>query len=377
MKRIMLCVLCMVLLSGCGILRQRAYVVVEPHQEDYQKSPDETMTVGSYGGLRNAIVSLVEDGEKNGVIRAEGYSGDLDEDLSQAVHEVAEISPLGVFAVEHMTYDYSRIVSYYEIHVNITFRRTAEEISSIIYVTDMDAVQEKLLEALEDYEPHLLLRIGDYAYLDIEDTTAELCETHPEFALEQPETAVEMYPDSGTQRIVEINFTYRHDREELRAARDQVRQRIEEISRIYGSAHLDMTNAERIYKRLGRDAAVLEDGADIQSFSDGAYGVLVDHSGTSYGYARTYLGLLDACGIEGELISGRKDGKTHYWCLIRLDGEYYYVDPSYSPQDEDARFFLLGSEELLAFGYESYRMASLPEVILPEYLKPVPMTPSE
>ena len=175
-------------------------------------------------------------------------------------------------------------------------------------------------------------------------------------------------------RIAELS---RHDREELRAARDQVRQRIEEISRIYGSAHLDMTNAERIYKRLGRDAAVLEDGADIQSFSDGAYGVLVDHSGTSYGYARTYLGLLDACGIEGELISGRKDGKTHYWCLVRLDGEYYYVDPSYSPQDEDARFFLLGSEELLAFGYESYRMASLPEVILPEYLKPVPMTPSE
>lgn len=377
MKRMMLCVLCMLLLCGCGILRQRAYVVVEPHQEDYQKSQDETITIGSYGGLKNAIVSLVEDGVKDGVIRTESYSGDLDEDLSQAVREVAQISPLGVFAVEHMTYDYSRIVSYYEIHLNITFRRTAEEIASVVYVTDMDAVREKMLQAMENYEPTLLLRVGDYEYLDFADETMELYEMHPEFALELPETTVEMYPDSGTQRILEIKFSYRFDQETLRTARDRLQRRIEEIARIYGSAHLDMTNAKRLYKRLGRDTEVLENGTDMEPFSDSAYGVLLDGRATSYGFARTYLGLLDACGIDGELISGQKNGMIHYWCLIRLDGDYYYVDPSYSPQDENAEFFLLGSSELLDFGYETYRMASLPEVILPAYLKPAPSVPFE
>lgn len=371
MKRMMLCVLCMLLFGGCGILRQRAYVVVEPHQEEYQKSPDETMTVGSYGGLKNAIASLVEDGVKDGVIRAESYSGNLDEDLSQAVREVAQMSPMGVFAVEHMTYDYSRIVSYYEIHLNITFRRTAEEIASVVYVTDMAAVSDKLLQAMENYEPRLLLRVGDYEYLDIDDETAELYEAHPEFALELPETAVEMYPDSGTQRILEITFSYHRDQAALLTFRDRLQQCMDEIVRIYGSAHLDMTNAKRIYKRLGRDAEVLESGSDTNnSFSDGAYGVLLDRSATSYGFARTYLSLLESCGIEGELIPGRKNGVTHYWCLVQLDGAYYYVDPSYSTQDVNAAFFLLGSEELLAFGYESYRMASFPEVVLPEYLKP-------
>lgn len=370
MKRLLLCAMCMLLLGGCGILRQRSYVVVEPHQEDYQKSPDETMTVGSYGGLKNAIISLVEDGIKDGVIRTEGYTGDLDEDLSQAVHEVAQLSPLGVFAVEHVTYDYSRIVSYYEIHLNITFRRSAEEIASIVYVTDMDAAREKLQEAMETYEPQLLLRVGDYEYLDISDASAEVYRDHPEFALELPETSVEMYPDSGTQRILEIKFSYRTDREQLLEWQAELQQQVSDLSRIYGSANSDMVSAKRLYKRLGRDAQVLENGETDIPALDSPYGALIEGCATSYGFAQAYLSLLNACGMQGELISGQKNGEMHDWCLVQLDGASYYVDPSVSPQDQNAEFFLLGNEELQMFGYQSYQAASLPEVIVPDYLKP-------
>lgn len=344
--------------------------MVEPHQEDYQKSPDETLTVGSYGGLKNAINSLVEDGIKDGVIRAESYSGDLDEDLSQVVHEVAQLSPLGVFAVEHMTYDYSRIVSYYEIHLNIKFRRSAEEIASIVYVTDMEAVREKLQESMETYESQVLLRVGDYEYLDVADAVAEIYETHPEFALELPETELELYPDSGTQRILEIKFTYRDDREVLLERQEALQKQLSDISRIYGNAHSEMVSAKRLYKRVGRDAQVLEAGEADNIGFDSVYGTLLEGSGTSYGFAQTYLSLLRACEIRGELISGQKNGAQHYWCLVHLDGAPYFVDPSLAPQDGDAVLFLLGSEELGMFGYQAYQAASLPEVVLPDYLRP-------
>lgn len=373
MKRMILCTLCVLLLSGCGILGQRAYVSVEPHQEDYQKSPDsDTITVSSYGGLKNAILSLVEDGVKEGVLRTEGYSGDLDADLSQAVYEVTQVSPLGVFAVDHMTYDYSRIVSYYEIHLNIAFRRQPEEITSIIYVTDMDAALEVVRETMESYEPHLILRVGSYEFTDMENAVDEIYETHPEFALEKPVVAVAMYPDSGTQRIMEIDFTYRSGREELLERRDQLQQEIAYIARIYGSAQSDMTNAKRLYKRLGRDAALLEDTEETEPAANSVYGLLLEERATTYGFAQAYLSLLNACEIKGELVSGRRNGVRCYWCLVRLDGDYYYVDPSFSPQNQNTEFFLMGSDELLEFGYQMFNESKLPEVVLPAYLKPGP-----
>lgn len=373
MKRFFLCALCILLLSGCGILGQRSYVVVEPHQEDYQKSPDsDTITVGSYGGLKNAILNLVEDGVKDGVIRAESYSGDLDEDLSQAVYEVSQLTPLGVFAVEHMTYDYSRIVSYYEIHLNTTFRRTTEEIASISYVTDMDAVREKILEAMESYEPTLILRVGDYEYLDIANTVAEIYEAHPEFALELPETSMEHYPESGTQRILEIQFSYHYDRERLLACQEMLQEQLTNITKIYGSAHSDITNAQRLYRRLGRNAELLENVRELEPLSDSAYGPLLEGIGSSYGFAQAYRSLLIFCGIEAELIPGQKDDVPHYWCLVYLDGSFYYVDPSFSPRSQNIDFFLMGSAELLEYGYQAYNIGDLPEVILPDYMRPMP-----
>ena len=113
---------------------------------------------------------------------------------------------------------------------------------------------------------------------------------------------------------------------------------------------------------------LLEDASE--PLEESAYGLLLEGETTSYGFAQCYLGLLRDCGIEGTLVSGRKDGVRHYWCLVELDGENFYVDPSLSPQDQKAETFLLGSQELLGYGYQIFTPTDLPEVILPEYLRP-------
>ena len=137
MKRILGCALLLLTLCGCGFLRENTYVAVTPHDEDYGITVDSNvLTVNSYLSLKNALINMVEDGVKEGVIRAEAYGGNLPEDLSQAVEEVSRQTPLGAYAVSSMTYDYSKIVSYYEIHVNTTFRRSLDEIQSVVYVTD-------------------------------------------------------------------------------------------------------------------------------------------------------------------------------------------------------------------------------------------------
>ena len=370
MKRLVLCVILILCLCGCGFLKGTTYVVVEPHDDQTEISMDsDVTTVSSYLSLKNAILTMIEEGVKDGAIRAEAYRGSLAADLDQAVDEVLNHSPLGAFAVDHMTYDYSKIVSYYEIHINISFRRSLDEIRSVIYVNDINALRGKLQEAMSTYEATLLLRLGDYQPFDLRDEITDIYLEHPEFALENPETTMEVYPETGTQRILEIRFTYRNLPENLMEHKQDLQKQVEQLSTIYGSASTDMTNAKRLYTRLGRDAALVPDMEYDSMFTNSAYGALVENYATCYGFAQAYTLLLHACDIDCKVIAGAKDGAEHYWCLARIDGEYYYVDPSNSVDAQNMDYFLLGSAELEAQGYLMWNTSDLPYVELPEYMK--------
>ena len=374
MKRLICLLLVLLTLCGCG-LRENVYIKVEPHDEDYEVSQDsDAVTVGSYLALKNAILYFVEEGMEKGVIYAEAYSGNITEDLEQAVYEVSKSMPIGAFAVETMTYDYSRIVSYYEIHIHTTFSRDAEEVDMLGYASDTAAVREYIAEAMKHYDGQLLLRVGDYDPFDIETVVEEIYLAHPEYALEKPIVSMNTYPEKGTQRILEIRFAYKTNAEVLMEKQQIVAEHLERIASIYGIAHNDMTNAKRFYARVGRDAVLIPDLDDLSVMTNSPYGVLEEKCSTSYGFAQTYLLLLRATGVECELISGVKDGAVHYWCLVNLGGDYYYVDPSLSCNEESGDSFLLGDAELEELGYYSWRNPEQPQVILPDYLRPVQPT---
>lgn len=62
---------------------------------------------------------------------------------------------------------------------------------------------------------------------------------------------------------------------------------------------------------------------DIRSI----YGVFVDKKAVCAGYARAYQFLLNRMGIECTYVVGKcHEGGSHAWNLIKLEGDYYYVD---------------------------------------------------
>jgi hypothetical protein len=351
MKKLLLCVLMLGLLCGCGVFGEKTYVVVEPHDNEYQTEVDsDAQTVSSYLSLKNAMISFVMDGVEEGVLRAESYSGDLSKDLSDAVYEVSRGNPIGAFAVDYMTYDYSKIVSYYEINIHCTYRRTVEEINSIVYVTDTDEIETQLQEAMTDYATVLRLHVGDYREADLSDLVQEIYRAHPEFALEQPDINVASYPDSGTQRVLEIEFLYKTDQETLKMDQEQLQNVVSNIVSLYGSDLDQRTGARRCYYRLGRDGSLTQSGDRV--FADSAYGALVEMSATSLGYAQAYTLLMEAQDIPCELVQGTWEGQSRDWCRITLDGTKYYVDPSAAVLDPDTEQFLMTAAELETLGYE-------------------------
>ena len=137
---------------------------------------------------------------EEGVIRAESYSGDLSQDLSNAVYEVSRGDPLGAFAVDYMTYDYSQIVSYYEIHIHTTYQRSLEEIQSVKSTSGVEGVKSRLRDAMSDYDSLLRLRVENYGSLDMNALVEEVFQDNPEFALELPQLVVSAFPDTGRSR---------------------------------------------------------------------------------------------------------------------------------------------------------------------------------
>lgn len=78
-------------------------------------------------------------------------------------------------------------------------------------------------------------------------------------------------------------------------------------------------------------------------YSQTIQSVLLNHRSVCAGYARAYQYLLQRAGLFCSYVEGTigSSGETHAWNLVRIDGEYVYVDPTwadptYAGNDGDA-----------------------------------------
>jgi hypothetical protein len=86
---------------------------------------------------------------------------------------------VGAYAVEYMTHSCNLLVSYYEVRVSITFRRTAQEIAQIRTISSTNQLQKLLTESIDTFDSRLAVQFNNYDGQD-EDIAAfvtEYCTT--------------------------------------------------------------------------------------------------------------------------------------------------------------------------------------------------------
>ncbi len=118
----------------------------------------------------------------------------------------------------------------------------------------------------------------------------------------------------------------------------------------------DWTDYEKVRAVFDRVVRRTDYQADQRDQS--LYQVLVNGEGVCAGYARTVQYLLNRLGIFCTYITGTARGGSHAWNLVRLDGEYYYLDATWGdpvflggafPADfVDYRYFCVTTAELAA-----------------------------
>lgn len=77
-----------------------------------------------------------------------------------------------------------------------------------------------------------------------------------------------------------------------------------------------------------------------------AYGALVNKQAVCEGYAKAYKLLLNAMGIECDVVINA----DHAWNVVCLDGEWYLVDVTNDDTNGGLMYFLLGQDELTGDG---------------------------
>ena len=310
------------LLSGCSWMNG-SYVSVTPHRVGTgQMAEGGARAVRSYMELRSALVGLIEDGITEGFFTLAEYPReDAVADMDQAVEYAMGSYPIGAYAVESIDYDFGTGLGDYAISVDITYRRSREELERIRTVRWRSGIQTAIADALDECAQTLVMQVAGYQELDFAGMVREYAMQNPDRVMETPEVEVAIYPNQGDVRVVELVFRYRTDRTTLRSLRELVRP-------VFSSAALYVSGQAQDRTKFSQLHTFLMERFDytIESTVTPAYGLLCQGVGDSLAFAQVYACMCRSIGLEAQVISGTRRGEAHNWNRICIDGTWYHLD---------------------------------------------------
>ena len=320
--RLMLLCLALVLLSGCAAWKQNDYLSLTPHTTAASQAalPD-AVTAENYLGLKNAILGFVREGQTNGTIHVTNYDGDVEADLSEAAYEVCKLDPLGAYAVDYMTHDCARIVSYYEIHISITFRRTAQEIAAIQSVSSLAQFHTLLTEAIDQSQSRLTVRMSSYLEPDIPALVERYCADNPGTVMETPTLTISTYPETGSVQIWEIDFGYTETPETLAEMAEAVGESVDAAAEYIRYRDTDRGKAQLLFTYLMERFTYT-----AAETATPVYDALCSGVATPQGLAGAWQLICDQAGVTCYTVEGLRDGAAYTWNILSADGYYRHAD---------------------------------------------------
>ena len=196
------------LLTGCASLLERQYSTVEPHSSKFWESEAaDTLRAENHQDIVNDLLLLIGQHTESATIRLYNFKDDLTvaETLEQAAAEIQQETPMGAYAVEFITSSSQAQRGYYEVSVQISYRRTAEQIQAVVNATSTEALSSLLETALDNGETELAVRIGYWRAGDRERVAEIVAQLREERGLaDMPPWGVYYYPAEETAGLIEF-----------------------------------------------------------------------------------------------------------------------------------------------------------------------------
>lgn len=202
----LLAVLCVCLLAGCAPLLERQYSTAEPHSSKFWESEAAgTLRAENYQDIVNDLLLVIGQHAETATLRLYNYTDDLTvaDDLERSAAEIQRETPMGGYAVEYITSTSQSQRGYYEVSVQIGYRRTAEQIQAVVNATSAEALPSLLNLALDNGKTELAVRVS---YWDgPERLEAVIAQVREDRGLtETPAWQVNTYPADGPVGLIEF-----------------------------------------------------------------------------------------------------------------------------------------------------------------------------
>ena len=322
MKRIGILLALCLLLSGCSLM-DGEYLSVTPHELPITGNQTTIISVSNYWELKDVLESMVQAGTETTVISVAKYNQKLvDNGIKAAVQYVKESYPLGSWAVDTVEYEVGTAGGQPVVSVNISYIHGRSQIRQVQNVSDMEELENRVEEALEDCADSLVLLVKNYSRKDLVQMAEDYANVYPNLIMETPAVAVGVYPDEeGGERVVEISFAYQTSRESLRQMQNQVQ-------RVFSSAELYINSDSSDLMKYSQLYTFLMERYDytVETSITPAYSLLIHGVGDSEAFAVVYGAMCRQAGLDCQVISGTRNGEAWYWNLIRVDDQWLHVD---------------------------------------------------
>lgn len=323
MKRTAIAVLlalCLVL-TGCSWM-DGAYISVTPHRAQDTFANQKTVTASNYVELRSVLEEMIRSGAESTVINVAGYNQSfVDNGILNAVQYARDTYPIGVYAVDEITYEIGTNAGKPAIAVNISYLRSRIEIQKVRTVKTMDDAVTAIAGALDDCEPSVVLLVEQYAEMDFAQLAADYAAENPQTVMETPQVSAAVYPDSGTERVVELTFAYENSRESLRLMQNQV-------APVFAAAALYVSGDGEDYQKFSQLYAFLMERFDyeITTSITPSYSLLRHGVGDNRAFATVFAAMCRRAGLECQVVTGTRDGEPWNWNIVKDGENYLHVD---------------------------------------------------
>ena len=323
MKRriVCLCLAVSMLLTGCSWF-SGSYISINPHHEQNSGTHSDSLSASDYSQLRGLLAELTEAGTENAVINVSEYNQDeLEEGMVNAIHYITTILPIGAYAIDKVTYEIGTSSGQPAVAVVISYLHGRSEILRIKQTQNMDEAMTVIAATLDGHDAGVILRIERYQETDFAQLVSDYAADNPDAVMETPQVTALIYPESGTDRVVELMFTYQTSRQTLRSMQSNVQP-------VFQSAELYVRGEASESEKYSQLYSFLMTRYDyhINTSITPAYSLLRHGVGDSKAFATVYAAMCRRAGLNCQVVSGTKDGEARFWNIVCIDQVYYHVD---------------------------------------------------
>lgn len=310
------------LLCGCGFWMDGDYLSVTPHQDQSEQITGEVIEVSNYTQMRKALSEMVETGKEGGILSASSFNNaTMHFYVDTAISYVMKNTPIGAYAVDKITYEIGTNRGEAVIAFDIEYDHGSSEILRIKRTVGMEEAAEVITNALDNCEPSVVLRVDQFETVDFTQLVQDYANENPDLVMEIPHVTATVYPNRGSDRVVELIFTYQTSREKLRQMQEQV-------APVFTSAELYVKETAQIRDIYSRLYAFLMERNEytVETSITPTYSLLHHGVGDSRAFANVYAAMCRRAELDCQVVSGTRAGEPWCWNVVRFRGEYYHVD---------------------------------------------------